>query len=189
MSAPVSRCKKCYKEIAHALMTLEGRETVVANDGGKSKVFLLYRCPKPECTKGVVMFQKGFGFKNARRHLRTFYRYGNSTFEQEKHLKCRFEDVCKIVAKEGGTIFLRFKSTSMSEDNKLLYGWVRKVFLCNTPLSHVENDEERKWYRYDVPVSVKAVVETMLSLVQLVEDSIGHEMKETRGALLFDGWT
>lgn len=66
---------------------------------------------------------------------------------------------------------------------------MRKVVLCNTPLSHVEKAKERKWYRYNVNVSSKAVSDAIFCLVQLTEYYIGSEMKTTRGALMFDGWS
>ena len=70
-----------------------------------------------------------------------------------------------------------------------MFGWVRKVVLRNTPLSSVEDTEERKWFRYDVKISIKAVVSLIFQLVELVEQSIGKELAGTKGALMFDGWT
>ena len=46
------------KEIVTSLMTFEGREMRKVNENVKEveRVFLKYRCPKPQCAIGVIEF-------------------------------------------------------------------------------------------------------------------------------------
>lgn len=59
----------------------------------------------------------------------------------------------------------------------------------NLPVKISEDVEMRAFSRYNVPISYRTVISTILCLVRLVEKRISHEMKSTKGALLFDGWT
>ena len=89
----------------------------------------------------------------------------------------------------GGRIGLHFKSDTLSERENSIISYVSYIVLENCPFSIVTSKTYRRFNKYQCAVTVETIQETLLKLVELVELRIAKEMENTKGALLFDGWS
>ena len=181
------------KEVVLALMKPEGRETrcLVERSTGRTvnKVFVTYRCPRPHCRVKPVSFRENSGYNNPYSHLKSCYGKGVTPIQQSKYLKELFIKARSEMREAGGTISSHFSVNSLTEYDQAAYGWMRLVVLRNTLLAHIQDKESRKWFRYPVNVSQRAIVRAIFNLVRMPEGRIGSEMKGTRCAVVFDGWS
>lgn len=65
----------------------------------------------------------------------------------------------------------------------------RFVVHKHRPVSYVEDGEVRKFSEIEERFSSKTFKEVLFKVVEFVELAIGKEMKEMKGAILYDGWT
>ena len=70
-----------------------------------------------------------------------------------------------------------------------VYFYIRRIVMNNATITIVEHAEYRRFSRFNVPLARKTVVFVIFKLVHLVEQRVSSEMKNTSGALLFDGWS
>lgn len=175
------------KEIVETLMTFVSKETKTVN--GKCRTHITYRCPKPTCTTKLITFQDKSGFQNPYAHLRSCYGKGKTPHEQDKLLQALFSEARSAAKNAGGTIKSHFQTDTLSEYEKAVIGYVRLIILCSEPFSITEDAEYRRFSKYDSVTTPKKVTETIMKLVELVEQRIAKEISGKKGALLFDGWT
>lgn len=90
---------------------------------------------------------------------------------------------------QGGSIKAHFSSTTMSEYEKAVEAYIMLIVTKNLPLSLVEDSEFCKLSKYNVHLSYRTTVRTLIEFFKLVESRIADEMRQTIGALLFDGWS
>ena len=78
--------------------------------------------------------------------------------------------------KNRGSILSHFTASSLSDYDKSFYGWIHRIVFKNILLHHIKGDKERKWFGYNVPVSINSFFSTIFHLAELVEDIIASEM-------------
>lgn len=152
------------------------------------KVYVTYQCTKDRCGHRVKFLDKS-GFKNPYRHLLSCHGKGKPASQHEKILIDKYEDARSKAAMEGGSILRHFQAASMNDYEKALAANIRLLVCKNLPLTLVSDPEFRAFSRYPVPISYATTVSVLRELVKLVENRIASEMKQTKGALLFDGWS
>lgn len=94
-------------------------------------------------------------------------------------------------AKGGGALLDFFELKAATAKEKSVYGYLKFIVMKSLPVSYVEDPEVREFSKYDeYPVARDTLTRTIIHLVELVEDKIAEELKETpHGGLLHDGWT
>lgn len=179
--------KASQKEVVQALMTYVGKEEKDVK--GKIRNFLIYECPKPTCAVRKIMFQAGSGFQNPYRHLKACYGRGLPAGEQEGVLQGMYAEAQKATESAGGTISAHFKSDTLSDYECAINSYVHWIILENCPFTIISSPVYRRFNQFQSEVSAATVQDTIIKLVELVEKRIEREMKDTKGALLFDGWS
>ena len=109
--------------------------------------------------------------------------------EQEKVIISMFNDARQRSKKEGGTILSYFAASTVSVFDKQVYAYLKLVINKHLPLSIIESQEFRNVSKYSVSMSIERFTNIIFALVELVEKKIGNEMQDTKGAILFDGWS
>ncbi len=181
------------KEIMQALMRFEGREMRKSSGRQGSseteKCYLKYRCSRPGCRSGIVSFIENSGYKNPYSHLKSYYCKDSSPLQQEQQLQQPYAEARTQAQVLGGTILSHFHVQALSTHDKAVYGWLKLVVLKNIPLSHIEDTEVRAWFCSNIHVSCYTVVKVIFQLVKIVEKRITSHMQQTKGMILFDGWS
>ena len=186
--------KPSYKEVVLELMKFvkskdeKSSEHSLANTK-KRKVWLTYQCPREACSKKTVTFLSGSGFKNPFSHLTTCYSKGKTAKEKEDHVFKLYLDAVEKRNNKGGSIRSHFDSNQLSDYDKAMFEYARLIIMKRLPVSYVEDHIVRSFSKYSVNISHKIFVEVLFKLVELVEKKISNEIKDKKGALLFDGWT
>ena len=165
------------KEIVELLMTKLSEER---NSSGK--VYNVYQCPRGELciAKGKFRFLKGCGYTNPLNHVRTCLAGGS---------KAELLKIYETTRKEKETNSSFSLLSIFSQEEKALYDYINLIVTQSLSISIVEQPEFRLISKHSVVLSRKKVRETILSLVQVVEETIINELKGTRGALMHDSWT
>ena len=149
---------------------------------------LIYRCPKPGCSK-EVSFNENSGYSNPYQHLRSCYAKGKPQFEQNCVIQELHKSALEEFRKKRGSITSHFQSGNLSEYDRTVRAYLNIIVMRVLLLSCVEWTEMRSLLRYNCAVCRKTISETIFKLVELVENRIALELEETRGAVLYDGWT
>lgn len=66
---------------------------------------------------------------------------------------------------------------------------MRLIDMTLVLLHYVIDTDIRKFSRFDVPMHAPILTKVIFCLVELVKGKISVEMKDTHGAILFDGWS
>ena len=90
---------------------------------------------------------------------------------------------------KGGTIDAHFDTSSTSAYDTAMHDYIELIVLKNQPLNIVEDKIFRNFSKHDVAISRTKLFELILKLVECVEDQIAEEIKKTKGAIIYDGWT
>eukprot|EP00171_Calliarthron_tuberculosum_P001491 IDg1491t1 len=191
-AATVSKPSK--KAVVELLMSKQPdiKKNVSSRSGANVRrdvTYSVYNCPKGTGCKyeGRVLFEKGSGYTNPYRHLRTCLSAGD-----EKHLLIVYRDALADLqgrASVANRIAFQITAIAANERQKAMHAYLRLVTLNNYPMSHVQNEELRAFSKFDEQIGKNEFKNTMLYLVELVEKSIKYEMQSTRGAVMYDGWT
>eukprot|EP00171_Calliarthron_tuberculosum_P002661 IDg2661t1 len=157
--------KRSYtpKEIVTELMMYVGQEVEPApEDPGSSvpKTFIIYECPKPGCHKQIRFANKS-GFRNPYVHLKSCFARGLSPSGQDEKLQ-------QIKQSTDGCASSLFKKI---------------------PVCAVQDSEFRSFSKFNVEISKATMVDVIFKLVEMVERYITEELSNTRGAIIYDGWT
>lgn len=128
-------------------------------------------------------------FKNPYRHLRSCFAKGLPVSLQDEKLLSLFHEARKKATLQGGAIRSHFAWNSLFEYEKTFAAYVRLIITCNLPLSYAENENIRRFYKYQLQLCKRTISSTILRLVELVENKNFAEMSSPKGALLFDGWS
>lgn len=104
--------------------------------------------------------------------------------EREMHLKEEYIKARDEQRRSSGSVRSHFFANSLSDHDRAVYGWLPLVVLMNELLCNIVNKEKRRWFKIQVEVSIKAVVDAIPSLVQHVEDKMSTQMRESKGALM-----
>lgn len=76
---------------------------------------------------------------------------------------------------------------ALSDEDNALYLYIRLNFMCNLPISIVENNIFCSVSRFQCLFKRTTIVEVMFALVERVEKKIAAEMSGTIGVLMYDG--
>ena len=127
-------------------------EDCIAKRKGKTitSTFLTYRCLKAGCVD--LTFEKGFGFQNPYRHLKSSYRRGKPHCEQDEIVQTMFRESLKKSRAIRGSIPSQCESNAPSKYEKTMYGFLRLTVMRNQPLKAIEGDEFRSFGRHKVPI-------------------------------------
>eukprot|EP00171_Calliarthron_tuberculosum_P005814 IDg5814t1 len=184
--------KPSQKAVVEMLMTKtkEERRDVHGRSGQvirRNVPSVFYKCPKEnDCTEGgEIHFQKGKGFTNGYSHLKSCLAGGD-----EAHLIELFHHAVRSSMNTGTLSGFRVTIASrLNAREKAMYSWLRLLILKNLPLSAVDDKEFRDFCKHDSVFCLKTIKATKLKLVEIVEEKIRDEMKKTKGAIMYDGWT
>ena len=175
------------KQIVELLMRKTGeQERSVTNRSNPSlqrkQLFNVYSCPKGEhCTNGgEFLFAKNAGYTNPINHLKSCLAGGDM-----KKLIDIYE--ARKSALAVGSPFQ--KTVLVTEREKSMFLCLNLIVSQNLPVSIVEEPEFRAQAKYAVKFSRSTVRGVLLKLVEIVEEKIRLELKNTRGAIMYDGWT
>ena len=168
-------------------MTLVKTET--KNVDGVSRVIVTYQCPKSNCATGAITIQRKTGFQNPYAHLRSCYGRGKKNQEQDEILQSMYREAVQAHTDAGGTIRSHFKSETLSPREKVINKFLRLIVLESAPFEIVESVEYRRAFEHPAVTTAETVKETMLKLVELVEQRVRNDICGKKGALLFDGWS
>lgn len=186
-----SRCSfamgKDLKLIVTTVMSFVGSDTTTSDDG-TVRTYLKYRCPKPGCPK-ICRFLEKSGYSNPYAHLLSCYARNKSKAEQEKKLDELFNKARNSAQKSNGDIRAHFNVSALSEYEKAIHAYLDLIVGKSLPLSLVESAQFRAVSRYEHNVGVPKMTEVIFKLVELVEKEVGAEMRKTKGAILYDGWS
>ena len=166
----------------------ETRTSRDKNGNRTSKIYEKYNCCKASCQTEVI-FQRSAAYNNPYFQIRSCYAKGKSLSEQDRVLRELFEQSRNAAKKHRGTIRSHFDVNSLSDYDKAMYDYIRIIIMKNLALGMCEDTEMRDFSKYDVNLSRKTVTEVIIQLIELVEIEIAEETKETKGAILYDGWT
>lgn len=89
----------------------------------------------------------------------------------------------------GGTELSHFEVIFLSPHDQALYGWILLVLLKNIPLSPIEDPEMWTWFIPGNAIAKSTVTSATLHLVKLVQKRVTEAMSNTKGAVMFDGWS
>lgn len=148
--------------------------------------FMLFKCPNESCVEhGNIMCEKGKGFTNPYNHLKTCIAGGD-----ENRLRELYN--IRLAEKKGKHSSNRQFSTAvmqLSEREKALYSYIRLIVFHSLPLQIVTCHDYRAFSKFDIYFGVGYFKEILFKLEELVEEYISVEMKNTTGAMMYDGWT
>ncbi len=89
-----------------------------------------------------------------------------------------------VTGKFTSLFFLTFNKRAMN-----MFRLVKFVALKNYPISCVLDDDLRDFSETNVPICIQSFKETMFKLLGIFEAKIQVEMQQSRGAIMYDGWT
>lgn len=153
----------------------------------RNVMFLVYKCPKDSlCTEnGEVFFEKGKGYSNPYRHLKSCVAGGD-----EQHLLDLYNAAVQETMATGTLQNARSSVFSkLNEREKAMYGYMRLIVLKNLPISFVADTEIRNFSKYGSVFCHRTFKEVLFKLVEIVECKIKDEMMKQKGAVMYDGWT
>lgn len=101
------------------------------------KVYVGCKCPKAGCRIGVVKFLDKSEFKNPFRHLKACYTKGKPAIELESALPALYNEAREKTIEKGGSIKTHFASSTLTEYEKSLAGYIRLLVTRNLPLTLV----------------------------------------------------
>ena len=158
--------------------------TVMKNCGSETftigKRYQKFQCPNSGC-RAILRFLENTGYSNQYRHILSCYAKHKSLEEQERVLSDLFQSVVQNAQSTGNTVLNHFRSVSHSDFEKVIHSHLCLVIFCFLPLNIVS--------KYSEFVSSKKLMDVMIYLVGLLEIKIGVEMKKTKGAFMYDGWS
>lgn len=70
-----------------------------------------------------------------------------------------------------------------------MYRFINVIIELSLPITYVENAAFRDIGDIAVNISVKSFREKLFKMVELVENRVANYMKQTKGAVKYDGWT
>lgn len=85
--------------------------------------------------------------------------------------------------------FAFYISQSAASSEKEMYYCLWIIVLQSLPPIFVEQKEVYEFCKHDVVFSVRTDKDALLFLVQIDQNKIAEELKETRSAFMYDGWT
>eukprot|EP00171_Calliarthron_tuberculosum_P000207 IDg207t1 len=88
--------------------------------------------------------------------------------------------------------FLPSSITSGADVNtreKAMHDYIRFAVEACVPIRTFEKNSFRSVSKYPYKFSCKTIREVMLKTAEIVEKSIGEEMRKTKGAIMYDGWS
>jgi len=174
-------------DVVKALMKFEGKETKTIV--GVERKYLKYKCPKPGCRNPVVSFLEGSGFHNPQQHLFTCYAKGKPKSEQISIVNKLYEHARTLSTTQGGTIRSHFNAFALSEYEQAMHGYLRLIVMKNLPLASIEDAEFRAFSKFKEHIGHHTLQAVIFKLVELVESRIAKEIENTKGAVMYDGWT
>ncbi len=77
----------------------------------------------------------------------------------------------------------------VTERKRAMYTYVKLIVTQSLLLSMVEQKEFRSFSKFDVLLSYKSVRQTILNLVRIVEKRISEDLENSKGSIMYDGWT
>eukprot|EP00171_Calliarthron_tuberculosum_P012024 IDg12024t1 len=181
------------KEVVMLLMTakadvtrdVDGRSGSIAR---KHVPHLVFSCPYGNRCRsgGDVVFEKGTGFTNPYKHLRSCISDGD-----DEHLTKLYFDALQQKRREGLSnpcydIPIRTTATKRERD---MYSYMRIVVLKSLPVSSVWDDEFRSFSSCESKFGEKYFKEVLYKLTELVEGEIARDMCGKKGAIVHDAWT
>ena len=153
------------------------------------KLFLKYECPKPGCVTPIVSFLDKTGFNNPYQHLKSCYARGQSATQQQAVLRALYAEAQSTADRLGGSLKSHFRIDTLSEYEKTVNSYIRLIVLKSLPISYVDDNEIRSFSKFNMVVISKTIIQVIFQLVKLVESRIKDEIHDTKGAILYDGWT
>ncbi len=73
--------------------------------------------------------------------------------------------------------------------DKAIYAYIRLIVMKSLPTTIVEDQEFRNLSRFNVAITRRTIVSVIFALVELVERRVASELKRTKGAVNYDGWS
>lgn len=144
-------------------------------------------CPRT-CTQERLIFH-GPGLKITVQLLKGILWKRKITSYKRWSIECLISKRQRWNEEKGGTILSHFTFSALFPYDHVLYGCMSMVALRNILLKHIEDNKVQKWVWFDVHVSCKVIDSYIFCLVQLVEGRLKQELANTKGGLLFDGWS
>ena len=145
----------------------------------RSVTFLVYSCPKEENRKDGAQycFEKGAGFFNPYRHLRSCLAGGDT-----EKLYSLYHDALKEIQSRNCNHVIKYFPATMTFTNseKALYGYIQYILMLGNPISHIESPIVRNFSKYDTVFDRKFFTNCLLELVKIVECNIAKEMKHVK---------
>ena len=86
----------------------------------------------------------------------------------------------------GGTIRSHFKSDNLSDYENAVKNYIQLIVLESCPFAIISSTLNRRFYNWKSEVSKQTVQETIINLVELVEQRVDKQIKSTKAELLFD---
>jgi hypothetical protein len=147
----------------------------------KDAIFLVFQCPK--CTK-LCKFLQNSGYSNPFSHLK-------QCLGAEKILHQQYNKAKEEQAKGGSLSEFFDLKPLVTPKEKAVYGWLKFLIKKSLPVAYVEDPEVREFSKFgDIPISRDTMTRTIIQLIELVEEKIAEELKDTpHGGLVHDGWT
>ena len=131
------------KKVLDVIMVKEGESVKTISSRAdptvtRSETFLVYSCPKGEKCKdgGQYCFQKGAGFFNPFRHLKSCLARG----ETEKLYSLYHNALKQIQSRNCNDANKYFPATlTFKNSEKALYGYIHYIFMLGNPIYHIES--------------------------------------------------
>lgn len=109
--------------------------------------------------------------------------------QQEKKLNDLFEKAQLAAARGNGDIRAHFEFKALSDYEKAVCGYLRLIAVRSLPVSIIESPDFRAISRFEEPIGVPRFVEIIFKLVEFFEGRVIAELRETKGTILYDGWS
>eukprot|EP00171_Calliarthron_tuberculosum_P003890 IDg3890t1 len=148
-------------------------------------VFHVFECPRGDLCRsgGSIVFEKGTGFSNPFKHLRTCLADGD---QQEL---IRLFNLHRDEKRQFGKAVSPEMTVTATKKEQAMFAYIRIIVLKSLPISYVEDAQVRSFSRFDFKFSMKLTKSVMFKLTELVEKRIAILMAGTKGAIIHDGWT
>eukprot|EP00171_Calliarthron_tuberculosum_P002931 IDg2931t1 len=145
----------------------------------------VYACPRgDQCRSGgTVMFEKGSGYSNPFKHLRTCVSDGDDSRLFEIFYSRRNEK------RQFGPGASSAVLTSATKKEQAMHCMLRFIVLKSMPISYVEDPIVRSFSKLEQNFSIKFTKSVIFKLTELVEQRIARILASTMGAIVHDGWT
>lgn len=165
-------------------MTKKGEEQKSNPKTCETKTVLIYACPRNSlCTQGgVIKFDKNTGYTNPFNHLRSCVAAGSRSDLVDIYNTC--------VQDRHRSAFKKFPVTltSTSKENAM-HAYITLIVMKYLPLSIVEDKSFRDFAKYDIHFNRSTVRKVLLALVKIVEERISEDLRCSKGAIMYDGWS